>query len=98
MLQPTKFYVSRLFNLRGLTMTLKKYKMNLNGEVGQSVIEYALLVAISVIALVVGSNFVAGVKGRAFEAHFQKANARINNPGSAIIGTPFSREKTQAEE
>jgi len=54
---------------------------------GQSVIEYVLLVAISVIALVVGGNFFSGLKGGAFETHFQSARYRINNPGSAI-GTP----------
>ncbi len=57
---------------------------------GQSTIEYVLLAAITVVALVVGSNFVAKIKTGGFEKHFQSANYRLNNPGSAIVGTQFS--------
>ncbi len=39
----------------------------------QSVIEYVLLVAIAVIALVVGSNFVGKLKNNAFDNHFKTA-------------------------
>jgi len=43
----------------------------------QAVIEYALLVAIAIIALVATSNFVSKLKSNAFEDHFQTASYLI---------------------
>jgi uncharacterized protein (UPF0333 family) len=44
---------------------------------GQAVIEYALLVAIAIIALVGTVNFVSKIKKNAFEDHFQRASYLI---------------------
>ena len=43
-------------------------------EKAQAVIEYALLVAIAIIALVAATNFVVTIKNNAFERHFQTAS------------------------
>ncbi len=42
-------------------------------EKGQAIIEYALLVAIAILALVTVSNFVSRLKRGAFENHFDRA-------------------------
>jgi len=44
---------------------------------GQAVIEYALLVAIAIIALVGTINFVSTVKNNAFDNHFKIASYLI---------------------
>lgn len=43
----------------------------------QSVIEYALLVAIAIVALLISANFVSRLKSNAFENHFQAARGSI---------------------
>jgi hypothetical protein len=45
-----------------------------NGRSAQSVVEYALLTAIAIIALLATSNFVSRLKRNAFEDHFQRAS------------------------
>lgn len=60
-------------------MALKKYKISIRkNKKGQSVIEYVLLLAIAIICLVVGTNFISNVKGNAFESHFQTASSWIS--------------------
>ncbi|MFA5157446.1 MAG: hypothetical protein WC532_08730 [Candidatus Omnitrophota bacterium] len=51
----------------------------------QSTIEYVLLVAITIIALVVGANFVDQIKGGAFQAHFDAAKPFV--AGETVIYT-----------
>lgn len=77
-------------------MDSKKRKISLQDRAGQSVIEYILLVAISVVALIAGSNFVANAKKGGFEGLFQAAKYRINNPGNAIVGSAFSSAKNRS--
>ncbi len=63
-------------------------QMIINGhQKAQAVIEYALLVAIAIIALVATSNFVSRLKGNnsAFERHFEQASSMIGN----VVITPY---------
>ena len=58
-------------------MTLKKdFKNSLHG---QSIIEYTLLVAVSII-LLMGLQFVANARDNGFSAHFNTVSGHILNP------------------
>jgi hypothetical protein len=56
---------------------IKMYFQRHGRKTAQSVIEYALLTAIVIIALLVGSNFISRLKSNAFENHFQSASYYI---------------------
>ena len=59
-------------------MAFKKYKISVkNNRKGQSIIEYVLLLAITIIGLVAGINFISNIQGGALESHFQDARAWI---------------------
>lgn len=49
-------------------------------EMGQSSLEYILLVAIAIIALL-GANFIINIKNNSFESHFQRAKYFLGGDG-----------------
>ena len=74
-MQKSRQRFASAFIFGGFKMTFQKYKNN--GRSAQSVVEYALLTAIAIVALLATSNFVSRLKRNAFEDHFQRVSVLV---------------------